>query len=417
VLSVAPSWFELLIYSEYAHTQEVGAGGEAACRSAAAPDRGQLWPSTFVAHLSHVGDDAAPVYTEREFRLYATDCRHGCILNVSMLTPLPDGSPRPYGVWVQEYNSLGAMPAAKKKTSGAAQDADDPSLLDSTDVEEAAAALGIPDDVIGAGVAAGIAVGSAAGIVAGAAAAVAAAAAAEVADIIAANVTAATPTPTATPNLSPQCFYVSKPSRPTSSWCGPDVRGLHRHADEPKQRPFLALSYSNVEQQQTVFLSVSEADSRSHSVQRQRKRPVEQRQRKRPVDIWKAFEKNLKAAGPTRPDRRTLDDDWTRSPRGLTTSDLTTTSPTTTTPSLGRSACLRNAPRASTPTTLARTTTASRSCTVSCARRARTLRATALAATASAAGRAPPAAPAAWALTNATLQAQTTARWWSSSRS
>ena len=152
VLSVAPSWFELLFYSEYAHTQEVGAGGEAACRSAAAPDRGQLWPSTFVAHLSHVGDDAAPVYTEREFRLYATDCRHGCILNVSMLTPLPDGSPRPYGVWVQEYNSLGAMPAAKKKTSGAAQDADDPSLLDSTDVEEAAAALGIPDDVIGAGV-------------------------------------------------------------------------------------------------------------------------------------------------------------------------------------------------------------------------------------------------------------------------
>ena len=324
VLSVAPSWFELLIYSEYARVQEIGAGGEHACRSSTAPDQGQLWPSTFVAHLSHVGDDAAPVYTEREFRLYASDCRHGCILNVSLLTPLPDGSPRPYGVWVQEFNSLGAMPAAKKKTTSAAPDTDDPSLLDSTDIDEAAEALGVPSDVIGAGVAAGIAVGSAAGIVAGAAAAVAAAASAAVADAIGATPVNATPTPTATPVPlpPPQCFYVSKPSRPTSSWCGPDVRGVHRHADAPAQRPLLALSSTYgaaAQQQQTIFLSVAEEHGRSHGAQRQRKQPVERR-RKRPVDVWKQFEKRLKVAGPTRPDRRhagrRLDDKPTAVPPG-----------------------------------------------------------------------------------------------------
>ena len=301
VLSVAPSWFELLIYSEYARIQEIGAGGEHACRSATAPDQGQLWPSTFVAHLSHVGDDAAPVYTEREFRLYASDCRHGCILNVSLLTPLPDGSPRPYGVWVQEFNSLGAMPAKKTNTTGAAQDADDPSLLDSTDIDEAAEALGIPSDVIGAGVAAGIAVGSAAGIVAGAAAAVAAAASTAVADAIGVTPVNATPTPTAIPVPPTQCFYVSKPSRPTSSWCGPDVRGVHRHADAPALRPLLALSSTYgaaaaaQQQQQTVFLSVAEEHGRRRGAQRQRKRPV---------DVWKQFEKRLKSTGPTRPDRR-----------------------------------------------------------------------------------------------------------------
>ena len=119
VLSVSPSWFELLIYSDYARVQEVGAAGEHACRSSTAPEQGPLWPSTFVARLSHVGDDAAAVYTEREFRLHATDCRHGCVLNVTGLTPLPDGSPRPYGVWVQEYNSLGVLAAPTKKTSAA----------------------------------------------------------------------------------------------------------------------------------------------------------------------------------------------------------------------------------------------------------------------------------------------------------